>query len=1092
MDPEVDSEELDHQEPELVQDDAQPMEGVTIEEEVVGQAPDPLKGEYTWELRDFSQQPLKTFSEVFDAGGFPWQLLCFPKGNKPGQLSLFLAVPENEDQPMGWQRSASFKLTVLSAHGREHDVSKDATHTFLGTENDWGFNTFMLLNDLVDPSRGLLVDDTLRIKVEVEVRVPEDFSYDSRKETGYVGLKNQGATCYMNSLLQTLYNINQFRKAVYHMPTSEDDDPAKSMPLALQSVFYKLQFTDGPVSTKDLTRSFGWDTSDAFQQHDVQELNRILCDRLEEKMKSTRVEGTISKLFEGHTLNYIDCINVDYKSSRRESFMDLQLDVKGCKTILDSFDRYCEVETLEGDNQYLAEGHGLQDARKGVLFDGFPPVLQLQLKRFEYDFMKDSMVKINDRYEFGEELDLDVGDRKYLAASAARGVRNKYKLLAVLVHSGGVHGGHYYAYIRPDGARWLKFDDERVEAAEADRAVRGNWGGEDDRGAPGGGAPGLRFTRFANAYMLVYVRESEWGSVMCGVERRDISQHVCARLQAEQDEKERRRKEKAEAHLYTLVRVSTDADMASQIGRERWFDLVDHEGVATFKLSKRAPFSTLRAEAARALGVGAGADGAAPDGGSPGAQDGAGDASKATNTPSTSPAATPRPRGANDILLFFKQFLPDPEEPALRYAGSLQVHRHSRIGELAPALRALGGLAPDAALEVYEEVKFEPSVMVEALRPALTAAAAQLENGDVLVFQAAAASLQAPPDCPREHLSAPAYMSHVRNRVRVAFRPLESPGEEGLLLDLRKDMGYEEVSGALAARLGLDHPLRLALTGQNPYSALPRPAPLKYAPGAMLEEMLRAGQYGAAAGSTLYYEVIDLPLPEYEKLVTFKVSFHNAKAEEVSAHSVRLPRDARVSQLLEELRAQLPAGAGVGDAPLRLMEVYQWRVWQLFDPDQAVGSMSGDALWHLRAEVVPPDQRGAGGEEGLHVHCLQVTEEAHNRAFAFSDPFIMRVREGETVGELRRRVQVALGVGDEEFAGWRALLCPPLSAPEPLEDEEVVTARLARADLERLYGHHDRACIGWEHENRNPRKTHAHLNRNAAWYGQERQLKIKA
>lgn len=48
----------------------------------------------------------------------------------------------------------------------------------------------------------------------------------------------------------------------------------------------QLQFTAGPVSTKDLTRSFGWDTADAFQQHDVQELNRILCDRLEEKMKA--------------------------------------------------------------------------------------------------------------------------------------------------------------------------------------------------------------------------------------------------------------------------------------------------------------------------------------------------------------------------------------------------------------------------------------------------------------------------------------------------------------------------------------------------------------------------------------------------------------------------------------------------------------------------------------------------------------------------------------------------------------------------------------------------------------------------------------
>jgi hypothetical protein len=35
-----------------------------------------------------------------------------------------------------------------------------------------------------------------------------------------------------------------------------------------------------------------------------------------------------------------------------------------------------------------------QDARKGVLFDDFPPVLQLQLKRFEYDMQRDTMVKV--------------------------------------------------------------------------------------------------------------------------------------------------------------------------------------------------------------------------------------------------------------------------------------------------------------------------------------------------------------------------------------------------------------------------------------------------------------------------------------------------------------------------------------------------------------------------------------------------------------------------------------------------------------------------------------------------------------------------
>ena len=71
-------------------------------------------------------------------------------------------------------------------------------------------------------------------------------------------------------------------------------------------------------------------------------------------------------------------------------------------------------------------------------------------------------MQINDRYEFPDELDLDLEDGKWLSENADRSVRNTYKLHSVLVHSGGVHGGHYYAYIQPDRKRWLKFDDERV------------------------------------------------------------------------------------------------------------------------------------------------------------------------------------------------------------------------------------------------------------------------------------------------------------------------------------------------------------------------------------------------------------------------------------------------------------------------------------------------------------------------------------------------------------------------------------------------------------------------------------------------------
>lgn len=51
----------------------------------------------------------------------------------------------------------------------------------------------------------------LKERLLVDVR-QHCYSWDSKKHTGYVGLKNQGATCYMNSLLQTLFFTNKLRK----------------------------------------------------------------------------------------------------------------------------------------------------------------------------------------------------------------------------------------------------------------------------------------------------------------------------------------------------------------------------------------------------------------------------------------------------------------------------------------------------------------------------------------------------------------------------------------------------------------------------------------------------------------------------------------------------------------------------------------------------------------------------------------------------------------------------------------------------------------------------------------------------------------
>lgn len=65
---------------------------------------------------------------------------------------------------------------------------------------------------MTDPEKGFIDDDKVTFEVFVQADAPHGVAWDSKKHTGYVGLKNQGATCYMNSLLQTLFFTNQLRK----------------------------------------------------------------------------------------------------------------------------------------------------------------------------------------------------------------------------------------------------------------------------------------------------------------------------------------------------------------------------------------------------------------------------------------------------------------------------------------------------------------------------------------------------------------------------------------------------------------------------------------------------------------------------------------------------------------------------------------------------------------------------------------------------------------------------------------------------------------------------------------------------------------
>lgn len=1081
--------------PDFNNDTIEPMEGTVGQADTVSTAEnqpiieDPPTSKFTWTIEHFTKLNVKKhYSETFIVGGYKWRILIFPRGNNVDHLSMYLDVADSTTLPYGWSRYAHFSLAVANQIHSKYSVRKDTQHQFNARESDWGFTSFMPLLDLYDSGKGYLVNDTLVIEAEVTVQRGMDYlQYDSKKETGFVGLKNQGATCYMNSLLQTLYHMPYFRKAVYHMPTTENDVPSNSIPLALQSLFYKVQYNDTSVSTKDLTKSFGWDTYDSFMQHDVQELNRVLSEKLEDKMKGTAVEGTIQQLFEGHHMNYIECINVDYKSTRKESFYDLQLDVKGCRDIYASFDKYVEVEKLEGDNKYHAENYGLQEARKGVLFIDFPPVLQLQLKRFEYDFMRDTMVKINDRYEFPLQLDLDRENGKYLSPDADRSVRNLYTLHSVLVHSGGVHGGHYYAFIRPTlSEQWYKFDDERVTKEDVKRALEEQYGGEEElpQTNPGLNNTPFKFTKYSNAYMLVYVRESDKDKIICNVDLKDIAEHLRVRLKKEQEEKELKRKEKAEAHLYTIIKVARDQDLSNQIGKDIYFDLVDHDKVRTFRIQKQVPFISFKEEVAKEFGIPVQFQRywlwAKRQ-----------NHTYRPNRPLTQPEESqsvgilretsnkahiaelrlfleaeygpdhrllpPPDKTKDDILLFFKLY--DPEREELRYVGRLFVKALGKPIEIITKLNAMAGFPPDEEIDLYEEIKFEPNVMCEPIEKRITFRSSQLEDGDIICFQRSLATSE---EDIHRFPDVPSFLDYVHNRQIVHFRRLDRSKEDDFCLELSKLSTYDDVVERVAQQLDLDNPSKIRLTAHNCYSQQPKPQPIRFRGVDHLSDMLI--HYNQTS-DILYYEILDIPLPELQGLKTLKVAFHHSTKDEVSVHSIRLPKQSTVGDVINELKTKVELSNP--NADIRLLEVFYHKIYKIFPPSEKIENIN-DQYWTLRAEEVPEEEKNIGPQDRL-IHVYHFTKDASQNHVVqnFGEPFFLAIHEGETLAEVKERIKMKLHVPDEEFCKWNFAFIS-LGRPEYLQDADIVSTRFQKRDV---YGAWEQ-YLGLEHSDSAPKKSH--------------------
>uniref|UniRef100_A0A8D8QPH5 ubiquitinyl hydrolase 1 n=1 Tax=Cacopsylla melanoneura TaxID=428564 RepID=A0A8D8QPH5_9HEMI len=375
---------------------------------------------------------------------------------------------------------------------------------------------------------------------------------------GFVGLKNAGATCYMNSVLQQLFMVDQIRIGIlgaegsiqddFEDISSDESDNMTDLELSgesrreynieilkqIQIIFGYLEFSQLQYYIpKGLWRHFKLqgEPVNVREQQDAVEFFMNLIESLDEALKSLNQDQIMAHTLGGLYSDQKICQECPHRYSKEEPFSVISVDIRNHCSLLDSLEQYVKGELLEGADAYMCDKCDKKVVTvKRLCVKKLPPILGIQLKRFEYDFERLCAIKFNDYFEFPRNLDMEPYTVKGLAKIEGEMIEDeietehggpggectKYKLTGIVVHSGQASGGHYYSYILHRGpnnqCKWYKFDDGDVSECKMDD--------EDEMKAQcfGGDYVGEIYDhmlkrvsvrkqkRWWNAYMLFYTR----------------------------------------------------------------------------------------------------------------------------------------------------------------------------------------------------------------------------------------------------------------------------------------------------------------------------------------------------------------------------------------------------------------------------------------------------------------------------------------------------------------------------------------------------------------------------------------------------------
>lgn len=280
----------------------------------------------------------------------------------------------------------------------------------------------------------------------------------SKISNNFVGIKNEGNTCYFNSIVQTIFNIPILREYILNFKTEKEDKYL----FFFQKILYQLQKSNEPIFIyKEIKNTNLYKLNDNilgfidknfnFQsQQDVQEILSYIIEYFS-NLNNKNSKKKISDFFEGKISNIIECDKINYKSEIEENFLFLSIDCDS-DNILKCIENFLKEEKLTGENALLNEKDKKKyDAVKKTLFKKLPPILFFHLKRFT-----NNQHKICNKIEYQDELNMSI-------FTYNKNLYHNYCLYSVIVHDGFINVGHYYVYCKNFILnQWFKFNDDSV------------------------------------------------------------------------------------------------------------------------------------------------------------------------------------------------------------------------------------------------------------------------------------------------------------------------------------------------------------------------------------------------------------------------------------------------------------------------------------------------------------------------------------------------------------------------------------------------------------------------------------------------------